>query len=194
MTMPLTPWVMAASMSAVCLGEDTCPSDSIASYPCFAISALKAFIMCTKKGKLKPGTEARILSAAKATDDISGRVREPRTTDLLDSFIAFLPCFLFVAGHDLMQARRRLPLLSGEHSAFTLRTPQGRCEVPLRTFLTPPRIQAAGPAAPPRQALNHPPAPQAGSRRRETAAAHADRRGGGASATERAMHSRRRRR
>ena len=29
MTMPLTPWVIAASMSAVCLGEETWPSLSM---------------------------------------------------------------------------------------------------------------------------------------------------------------------
>ena len=31
MTMPFTPCVMAASISAVCLGEDTCPSVSMTS-------------------------------------------------------------------------------------------------------------------------------------------------------------------
>ena len=46
MTMPFTPWVIAASTSAVCLGDETWPSLSItAMSPCLAASALKAFIM-----------------------------------------------------------------------------------------------------------------------------------------------------
>src|SRR5882672_1562246 len=69
-TMPFTPLVSAASTSAVCFGDETCPSLSITSSPCFWASALKAFIMCTKNGKVRPGTEARIWSAAWALKDI----------------------------------------------------------------------------------------------------------------------------
>ena len=67
-TTPLTPLASAASMSAVCLGEDIWPSPSIVSRPCWSAAALKAFIIWTKNGKFMPGTEMRMsgLSAAKA--------------------------------------------------------------------------------------------------------------------------------
>ena len=71
MTMPLTPWVIAASTSAVCLGEETWPSLSITPMPCFSASALNAFIMWTKNGKVRPGTEARIWSSAWATGAVT---------------------------------------------------------------------------------------------------------------------------
>ena len=58
--MPLTPLASAASMSAVCLGEDTWPSLSMTLKPCLIASALKASIMWTKNGKVSPGTEARM--------------------------------------------------------------------------------------------------------------------------------------
>jgi len=46
MTMPSTPRVIAASMSAVCLGEERCPSLSITSMsPSFSASAFIWFIM-----------------------------------------------------------------------------------------------------------------------------------------------------
>src|ERR1700722_12274182 len=67
--MPLTPLASAASMSAVCLGEASWPSDSIVLRPCLAASASNpSFIIWTKKGKFMPGTESRMsgLSSAKA--------------------------------------------------------------------------------------------------------------------------------
>src|SRR5262249_20588880 len=67
--MPFTPLVSAASMSAVCFGDETCPSLSITPRPCFCASALNAFIMCTKNGNVRPGTDARIWSAAWALKD-----------------------------------------------------------------------------------------------------------------------------
>src|SRR5574337_1574833 len=67
-TIALTPLVSAASVSAVCFGAPFWPSLSIGLKPCFSASALNAFIMWTKNGKLRPGTETRIdgLSSAKA--------------------------------------------------------------------------------------------------------------------------------
>ena len=62
MTMPSTPWVMAASMSAVCLGEETWPSLSITVIPpSFSASAFIWFIMWTKNGKVSPGTDSIIV-------------------------------------------------------------------------------------------------------------------------------------
>ena len=61
MTMPLTPLVIAASMSAVCLGDDTWPSLSITVMsPSFSASAFIWFIMWTKNGKVSPGTDSMI--------------------------------------------------------------------------------------------------------------------------------------
>ena len=62
MTMPSTPWVIAASMSAVCLGDDTWPSLSITVMPpSFSASAFIWFIMWTKNGKVSPGTDSMIV-------------------------------------------------------------------------------------------------------------------------------------
>ena len=55
-TMPFTPLASAASMSAVCLGEDILAvALDRARGPAWSASALKAFIMWTKKGKFMPG-------------------------------------------------------------------------------------------------------------------------------------------
>ena len=91
--MPLTPLASAASMSAVCLGEDTWPSLSIVLKPCLAASALKASIMWTKNGKLSPGTETRMvgLSSAKAGAESAIASRLAVTTRRVMRMDEYLP-------------------------------------------------------------------------------------------------------
>ena len=69
MTMPSTPLVIAASMSAVCLVDGTWPSLSMISMsPSLSASALISFIMWTKNGKFSPGSEARMTSFLSADE------------------------------------------------------------------------------------------------------------------------------
>ena len=67
MTMPSTPLMIAASMSAVCFGVWSCPSLSITVMsPSASASAFIWFIMWTKNGKFSPGTDSRIVSGLPA--------------------------------------------------------------------------------------------------------------------------------
>ena len=80
MTMPLTPCTTAASTSAVCLGAEFWPSDSTVLTPSALPSSCIAFIMWTKNGKFRPGTEViTVTSCARA---VAGAERhQPRHRD-----------------------------------------------------------------------------------------------------------------
>ena len=86
MMMPLTPRAMAASTSAVCFGDETCPSLSMGVPPSAVTAVSIAFIMWTKNGE-RPGRglEVRIsgLSCAKPPPVAPRMTAADTTTDLM---------------------------------------------------------------------------------------------------------------
>src|SRR6516162_8344669 len=92
--MPLTPLVIAASTSAVCLGELRWPSATIRSMsPSLVASSLICFSMCTKNGNARSGIEnnmVRCFSAARAGPNATNaRQRVATSLILLEYFIEF---------------------------------------------------------------------------------------------------------
>src|SRR5262245_36093004 len=92
--MPLTPLVIAASRSAVCLGELRWPSATIRSMsPILVASSLIWLAMCAKNGNARPGKEnnmVRCFSVAwEETDATNARQRAAASLILCEYLIEF---------------------------------------------------------------------------------------------------------
>jgi hypothetical protein len=86
--MPSTPLVIAASTSALCLGEERCASlSTTVMSPSIFASPLIWFIIYTKNGNTKSGTDARIVrclvAASAAAPTASAKLVAPTNSGIL---------------------------------------------------------------------------------------------------------------
>ena len=151
MTMPSTPWVIAVSTSAVCLGVWSWPSlSTTVMLPSASASAFIWFIMWTKNGKLSPGTDAMMvsgLSACAAAPPVKASPTAPARSAILAKglMISSRPiCPIIRGGTKLAGLSERVNRRDGRRKARSVilrasearrEDPEMRCHaLPLQSF------------------------------------------------------------